>query len=286
MLPTTYLFVPAPEERKVRKALESGAGAVILDLEDAVPEREKQAARIALAPLLAQMTPGGPEVWIRVNGADSHFAADVAAIDWARVTGAVLPKAEDPAQVVALARAGARQVLLLVESARGLHNLEALVSASNRVHRLGIGTWDLALDLGLIAVDDPDESELIWRLRGDVVVESRRLGLPPPVDGVFAGLSDDQALRDACLRAFRLGYGAKLLIHPKQLGVAHDVFRLDADRLALARELVDAYDDAARAGQGAIAVRGQMVDRVMAERARATLRFASEGSNEGGEREP
>lgn len=270
---STYLFVPGNSERKVQKALTSGSDAVIVDLEDSVPDHEKVAAREAVVRLLGQYdSPLSTQLWVRVNAAGSkEFELDVKAIPWDRVYGVVLPKAEDPDAVRLLAEAGARRVLLLVESVVGLARLAHLAAAAPVVERAAIGTWDLATDLGLLALDDPDESELIWYLRGQVVVESRRLGLRPPIDGIYANFQDDEGLRVVCGRAVRMGFAGKLLIHPRQVPVARAVFAPDPEKLAFAREVVTAYEEAAREGRGAVQVRGRAVDRPMVERARALL---------------
>lgn len=273
---TTYLFVPAHDSRKVDRALRSGSGAVILDLEDAVPDEEKGRARLAVAGLLAgrglPAGRAGTEVWVRVNGFQGpHFAEDTASVDWSLVAGAVLPKAEDPRAVAALESAGARRVFLLIESVAGFASLPSMAGAGSRVERIAVGTWDLALDLGLVAVEDPDESDLIWQMRGHAVIESRRLGLRPPIDGIYARFQNDDGLRRACQRALRMGFGGKLLIHPRQIPVAREVFTPDPAAVEHAREVVAAYQVALREGRGAVQVRGQAVDRPVVERAMALL---------------
>lgn len=270
----TYLFVPAHEGRKVEKALSSQSDAVILDLEDGVPDAEKGAARAAVARILdGRQAWTRPETWIRVNdSAGPQFAEDLTAIDWDRATGAVVPEAEDPDAVERLASAGARRLVLLIESVRGFDMLVSLVGATPRVSkRLAIGTWDLACDLGLFAVDDPDDSELMWQLRGRLVVESRRLGLNAPIDGIYARLDDAEGLRRVCQRAARMGFTAKLLIHPAQIAPARAVFAQDEDALQFAREVIAAYEQALGEGRGVVRVRARAVDRPMVAKARAVL---------------
>src|SRR5262245_20004699 len=185
-LPVTYLFVPATEDRKVAKAMQSEADAVILDLEDSIPDGMKENARRHLGEYL-RTTPAastGPQVWVRVNGTATDFPADVRAIPWDTVWGAVLPKAASPDSVRALTDFGAKHVFPIIESAAGFKSLERLVDAGG-VERFAIGTWDLAVDLGILSVK-PDDSEVIWQLRGELVLASRQLELPPPVDGVHA----------------------------------------------------------------------------------------------------
>lgn len=252
----------------------SGCDAAILDLEASVPEREKEVARRAICECL-QTIPrvDGPEVWVRVNSG-AEFTADVEKIDWRQVAGAVVPKAEDPDVLHTLKRAGAKSLIPLIESAAGFGALNRLAQVPS-VERFAIGTWDLSLDLGLFAVSDPDDSELIWQLRGTLVVKSRELGLKAPVDGVYTRLQDDTGFHAVCERVLRLGYGGKLLIHPNQIATAQSVFersgRPDAEELQAAREVVDAYERAERTGRGAIQVRGQMIDRPIVEKARALL---------------
>jgi citrate lyase beta subunit len=265
----TYLFVPAYETRKVRRALESGSDAVILDLEDGVPETRKDAARQAVA-AVPGMQPV-PEIWVRINADAALFAADLEGIDWTTVTGAVLPKAESAEAVERAEAAGAREIVLLIESVAGLDALPALAGASARVRRCAFGTIDFAIDVGLPATIDVDDSELIAHVRAQVVLASRAAGLLPPIDGICARLDDDDGLRAACWRAQRLGYGAKLLIHPRQIGIAADVFRPSAQDLLRARAILDAYEQVLREGRGAVALDGVMVDRPIAERARALI---------------
>lgn len=271
--PVTFLFVPGHDDRKVDKAFEAGSDAVILDLEDSVPIDQKAAARAAVSKRLAR-TGSDTAIWARVNSAADDFEDDVHALDWSRVAGVVLPKVERPSALAALERAGARQFLMLIESAAGLDALPSLASTTQLLTRAAIGTWDLALDLGLMGIDDPDESELIWHVRRELVVRCRAANLPPPIDGIYAAIDDDEGLAAVCRRSFRLGYGGKLLIHPRQVPIARSVFKPDADALHLADETIAAYEEAAANGHGAIRVRGRMVDRPMVERARAlTARY-------------
>jgi citrate lyase subunit beta/citryl-CoA lyase len=108
-------------------------------------------------------------------------------------------------------------------------------------------------------------------VRAQVVLTSRKLRLLPPVDGVYGRIDDAQGFEAMADRAFRLGYGGKLLVHPAQIAIAARVFGVSQAQLDEARELIAAYDEAQRAGTGAIRHRGQMVDRVHVEKARALL---------------
>jgi citrate lyase beta subunit len=266
----TFLFVPAHEERKALGALRSGCDAVIFDLEAAVPECQKHEARQSVRRYFHTLRKSdGPGMWVRVNGKGPHMDADVESIEWSEADGAVVAQAEDPSVLQLLADAGAKRLIPMIETANGFAALASLAQVPG-VERFAIGTWDLLLDLGLLAVNDPDQSELIWQLRGDLVVGSRQLGLQAPIDGVYARL-DGTEFQAICTRVHQLGYAAKLLIHPSQVQVARLIFGPDEERLRHARLVLDAYERAVVAGTGVVRVDGMMVDSPMAERARALL---------------
>lgn len=273
---TTYLFLPAHDARKATRALTSGADAVVFDLEASVPDDHKDAARKAVRTYLNDPKPRATELWVRVNPTGPALDADVASIDWSRADGVVVARAEDPAILARLSAAGARRILPLIESATGFGALHGLASAAG-VERFAIGTWDLLVDLALFAVTDPDESELIWQLRGQLVVASRQLGLAPPIDGICATLDNDARLHALCIRGRQLGFAGKLLVHPRQIPLVKALFGPDEERAAYAREIVHAFEAGLADGHGAIRVRDVLVDRPMVERARALLTSARHG---------
>jgi citrate lyase subunit beta/citryl-CoA lyase len=266
-----FLFVPAHDARKAAKAMQSDVYAVVFDLEAAVPTAQKSQARSAAARYVAALRVNdGPQLWVRVNGDDPDFRLDVQAIDWSRADGAILAQAEDAERVAALAAAGARRIIPLIESAKAFAALPALASVPG-VERFAIGTWDLLVDLGLSTVEHPDDSELIWHLRGDLVVASRQHAVEAPIDGIYARLDDAEGFEAASLRARQLGFAGKLVIHPSQIATAERIFQPDPEQIAFANEVIRAYAAAEREGVGAIRVRGQLIDRSMVERARALL---------------
>jgi citrate lyase subunit beta/citryl-CoA lyase len=257
-LPVSYQFVPATRMDRVAKAWQAGADAVIVDLEDAVSAADKVSARASLVDFLNQ--PGQP-VWVRCNAAGSVWHADdLAALRAASggLAGIVLPKTESSNDVAGLGMAV--PVLALIESARGIAQL-ADIASHKSVQRLAIGTVDLALDLGCV-----DSWETLLMARSQVVLQSRLANLAAPVDGVTVTIGQpEDAERDA-RRARELGFGAKLCIHPSQIGPVHRGFAPTAAQVAWAEKLV------ALAGDGAaIKIDGQMIDKPVIDRARALL---------------
>lgn len=246
--PRSYLFVPATRPERIAKALASGADAVIVDLEDAVAPADKEAARGALADWLA--TPGAP-VYVRINAAGSPwFAGDLALCSGAGVAGIVLPKAEWPEDVATVGAVA--PVLPLIESARGIDNVRALAAAPH-VQRLVFGAIDFALDLGIA-----DEREALLPHRAQLVLASKLAGLPPPVDGVTTATDDDALVAADTQYARRLGFGARLCIHPRQVAPVHEAFAATPAEVAWARRVLAA---AQASGGGALQLDGRMIDR-------------------------
>ncbi|MFE6385804.1 HpcH/HpaI aldolase/citrate lyase family protein [Nocardiopsis dassonvillei] len=264
----TWLFVPASRPDRFAKAVRSGADAVIIDLEDAVPADGKDAAREALRagwPSVVDSRPpsgGAPAVAVRVNArTTAEFAADARLCRELGPDAVVLPKAESGDDVRAAAEASGAPVLPLIESARGLVGLSRIASRPETV-RLLFGGIDLALDLGTAddaALDPP---------RSDLVRWSAACSLPPPVEGVTTDVRDGTAAARDAARARRWGFGGKLCVHPAQVAPVDTAFAPDAAELEWARGVLAAGDG------GAVQRGGEMIDRPVVERARRLLRRA------------
>ena len=270
LLPRSYLFVPGHRAERFDKALAAGADAVILDLEDAVPAAEKNAARDAVLQWArAREAAPSPQILVRVNacGTPQH-AADVAACRRGvhgvqGVHGLVLPKSEQVADLARLAQALPGVALLpLIESAAGLAAALEIARAPN-VQRLLFGSIDFQHDLGI----EGDGDELLY-FRSQLVLHSRLAGLAAPADGVSTVLDDAARVHAETLRARRLGFGAKLCIHPKQIAPVHEAFAPTEAELDWARRVLAAAD---AAGGAAVALDGAMVDRPVILRAEGLL---------------
>lgn len=257
---TTFLFVPATRPERIAKALASGAGAVIVDLEDAVAPDDKAAARTALLAAiqtLAREQRG--RLLVRTNAAGTPWHADdvaaVAACVAQGLAGAMVAKAESAAVLQAMARALGPQGLLLplVESNAGLDALDALARAP-QVVRLAFGHLDFQVDLGMAC--GADEAELL-PVRLALVRASRRAGLAAPVDGVTTATDDSERLARDTARSRRMGFGAKLCIHPAQVMPVQAAFAPSPDELAWARRVLEA---APAHGGAVFRLDGRMVD--------------------------
>jgi (S)-citramalyl-CoA lyase len=260
----TALFVPATRPDRIPKAMASGADRVIVDLEDAVQETLKDEARDNLHRYLADHTDA--QVLVRINAPDHRaHAADLAVCHaHAGVIGIVLPKAETAAQV-AVAASTCKPVWPIIESAKGLANIEAISTATG-VERLSFGSLDLALDLNLSSGTAGAE-KILGHARYAVLLATRVAGLQSALDGVFPSIQDSIGLQSAIQAAHDMGFGGALCIHPSQVEVIHQVLKPTRQELDWASRIIAA----ARSGEGVFVLDGQMVDAPVIGRAHSIL---------------
>jgi len=244
----SFLFTPGHQPERFDKALASGAGAVILDLEDAVPPAKKAEARAAIQHWLNVERP----VLLRINGVHSEeHAHDLALAAQPGVAGIVLPKTESAEQITHVcARCPGIPILPLVETARGVQ-LCAQLAAQAGVSRLLFGAIDFCLETGIDAADALDS------VRVQLVIASRAARIAAPVDGVTPEFGDLAPLRIATERARALGFGAKLCIHPAQVAVVNAAFRPTPEQVQQAQRILRAGK---AMGFAATALDGVMLD--------------------------
>jgi citrate lyase subunit beta/citryl-CoA lyase len=262
----SFLFAPGSEERKLVRALESDADAVVADLEDAVAPAEKPAARDLTIRLVGAAETRAARL-VRVNAVGTEWHdADVAALHASEADGIVLPKATANA-VEAVAGRLDLPIVAIVETAAGLREAFAIASHPG-VEALMLGAIDLGLQLGLEPRDDGHE---ILFARSSLVVDSAAAGLRGPIDRVWADVRDREGLARDCAVGRSLGFRGKALVHPDQIAPTHEAFAPSADELRRAREIVAAYERAEADGLGVVALDGEMIDAPVVERARELL---------------
>lgn len=273
----TLLFVPANRPDRFAKAQNSGADAVIIDLEDAVSMTEKDSARATLAAWLDTQPPAS--VLIRINGSDSPwFNNDTRLCRSPAVAAVVLPKADDPLALAELANITDKPLLPFIESARAFANLTE-IAATRGVARLLFGKLDLAVDLGMDypppAGQDPHEMAFLFA-RSQLVMASRAAGLAAPIDAIYTPIDDPQGIKAYTQRGLQLGFGGILLIHPKQVTPVREAFQPSTAQIVWARQILEA--EATSLG-AVVAVSGAMADSPVMARARRIMEScASSGS--------
>ncbi|WP_432260903.1 HpcH/HpaI aldolase/citrate lyase family protein [Cupriavidus sp. TMH.W2] len=261
----TYLFVPASRPERFAKAHASGADVVILDLEDAVADGDKDRAREALFDYLA----AGGRGMVRVNGTrTSWFKDDAHLCRMDGVQGVILPKTEQGADIQWI-RQHLRPdtpVLPLIETAAGMINVRE-IAGTHGVARLVFGTVDFRKELGI----EGDDQELLF-FRSMLVLASKAAGIDAPVDGVTLSISDTAELRRASEQGRRLGFGGKLCIHPSQVPEVNAAYQPSDALLNWARRVLEA----AQSRPGAFQLDGAMVDAPVIAHATALLRQAAQ----------
>lgn len=287
----TLLFVPGDRSSRIAKAVSCETDAVAVDLEDAVAEDVKAQARKTAVDVLLELDTSAVSVMVRVNGIRSpHISEDVACLEplLARLSAVILPKAESPEDVRALAElldraernagveAGRTRVLATAETAAGV--LEARhIAASDRMLTLLFGSADLAAQLQVVPT--PDGCELL-HARSAVVLAAAAAGLPRPLDGPYLNFDDAEGLEQSARSARHLGFGGKAVIHPSQLSTVRSTFAPTAEELIWARAVDQAFSQGEREGKAAVRLAdGTFIDYPIARRARALLARASSDGN-------
>ncbi len=259
--PRSWLFVPADSERKIAKALDSEADAIIFDLEDSVAPGQKATARDILKNLPKHSN--GPEWWVRVNPLGSEFHKDdLKLIGSAYVHGIVLPKAESGADVTQLAhRTGNIPIHAIVtETAASLFGLLSYRQPASPLAAMSWGAEDLSAALGASSKYDANgELSFTYKLARSLCLAGAAAAGVQPVDGIFADFKDDDGLRGDAEAARREGFTGKLAIHPAQVPIINAAFTPSAEDLNHAAEIVAAFE--AHPDAGVLSVGGKMVDR-------------------------
>lgn len=270
----SLLFVPAHDARKLAKGLNSGADALIIDLEDAVPEAEKAGARGVCADFVRENRTK-MRLFVRVNALGTgHTIADLDAVVRAQPYGIMLPKCASGQDVATLAGylsefeardgvpVGSLRILPIVtESAASLFGLHSYAThAGPRLCGLFWGGEDLAADIGATANHGPDGRYTApYQLARTLTLLGATAAQVPAIDAVYTNFRDPEGLRAEAAEALRDGYTAKVAIHPDQIGPINEVFTPSQADVAWAQRVIAAFEASPTAG--AIALDGKMLDR-------------------------
>jgi len=269
--PRSWLFVPADSERKIAKALESDADAIIFDLEDSVAPAQKATAREILKNLPSRS--GGPQWWVRINPIGSEFHKDdLHVIGVGDIHGIVLPKAESGADVTRLAhRTGSIPIHAIVtETAASLFGLLSYSDPKSPLAAMSWGAEDLSAALGASSKYDADgQLSFTYKLARSLCLAGAVAAGVQPVDGVFADFRHEDGLRSEAEAARREGFTGKLAIHPAQVSLINAAFTPSDDDFSHAEEIVAAFE--AHPDAGVLSVGGKMVDRPHLVQARRVL---------------
>ena len=275
MQPRSWLFVPADSEKKIAKALDSDADAIIFDLEDSVAPAMKPVARDLLKNMLKRS--GGPQWWVRVNPLASPFIKDdLELLSIGDIHGIVLPKAEGGSDVTELAhRTGSIPVHAIVtETAASLFGMLSYRDPRSPLAAMSWGAEDLSAALGASSkYDESGELSFTYKLARTLCLAAAVAAGVQPVDGVFADFRDDFGLKREAEAARREGFTGKLAIHPSQVPVINAAFTPSLEEVTHAEEIVAAFE--AQPDAGVLSVGGRMIDRPHLVQARRVLERAA-----------
>jgi citrate lyase subunit beta/citryl-CoA lyase len=281
----SYLFVPGDSLKKLDKALESGADALILDLEDSVaPSAKDDARRIATDFLRRHRGGPGPRLYVRVNAfATGLTDLDLDAVMTQAPDGIVLPKSASGQDVTHLgvkiavreAEYGlddgvTRIFAIATETGRSIFGLGDYGGSSHRLAALAWGAEDLSADLG--AETNRDEQGRFttpYRLVRDLTLFGAAAAEVDAVDTVYTNFRDLDGLREECTAARRDGFVAKMAIHPAQVAVINEAFSPPTAAVDRAKAIIAAFE--AAPGAGVVAIDGEMLDIPHLTRARRLL---------------
>jgi citrate lyase subunit beta / citryl-CoA lyase len=272
--PRSWLFVPADSNKKMMKALESDADAIIFDLEDSVAPAQKPIAREML-PLLPDRLDGEPERWVRINplGTDDH-REDLELLESLEIDGVVLPKAECGDDVADLAAGLAPRSLpihaIVTETAASLFGLLSYRDCFASLAAMSWGAEDLSAALGASSkYSARGDLAFTYQLARSLCLAGAVAAEVQPVDGVFADFRDEEGLLAEARAAASEGFTGKLAIHPAQVAPINAAFTPSEAEIDHARAIVEAF--AAEPDAGVLSVAGKMVDRPHLIQARRIL---------------
>lgn len=270
----SVLYMPGSNARALEKARSLDADALILDLEDAVAPTQKAQARAQVCTAVAAGGFGHRELVIRCNSLSSEWGqADLRAAALTSADAICLPKVESAAEIIATAdildQCGAVSMAIwaMIETPRGVLNINQICAAHPRLQVLVMGTSDLSKELRV--PHTPDRIGFVTAL-SQCVLSARAYGLDA-IDGVHLSLDDDSGYAQACAQGRHLGFDGKSLIHPKQIAEANQVFGPAAGAGEQAQRIIDAWQQAAAEGQGVVVIDGKLVENLHVDEARRTL---------------
>ena len=277
------LIFPANVQRFVEKAYTRGADCVVMDLEDSVPENEKENARALIRGSIPVVGKGGGDVAGRINRPIGHATEDLEASVWPGLACVSLPKVESAEEVRVRdgiitdlerrrgLKPGTVQIAVAVETALGVIRAFEIASASPRIVTIGVGAEDLTQEMG---VQTTVEGQELWYARSKVLMDAYAAGVQPMgLVGVepFTWREPEKAY-DAAVNSRKLGYKGAQSIHPAPIPYLNEGFSVPAEEADYIRRALEAFEEGVKKGTASVNVDGRMIDVASAERCRRILK--------------
>ncbi len=279
----SLLFVPANQERMLNKLDTLPADGFIFDLEDTVPDPEKQNARQMTLDVMPKVR--GERSWVRVNSLSTgFFHEDIDALIGAPgLTGLIVPKMDSVADINTVDQmiasyeirrglsVGSTAIIIMMESAGGVLDSRAIMTSSKRIQSMIYGggeDGDMNVSLGATWTSPGPEMMFVRQFS---LVSARAANFDCPLDGVFANVKDPEGFRSDTQLSKRLGYRGRTVIHPNQIEDANNIYTPTAAQIEYYSRVVIAYEEALTRGVASTTVDGKLVDLAMSKTAQRLL---------------
>ncbi len=279
----SLIFVPGSRAEMLRKARHFDADVIVADLEDSVPDHEKENARTMVANLAPTLAQRGQKLVVRVNSLDTGLTQhEIAAVAGPHLYGISIGKSESVWDIREHDRitstvessmgldAGHIKFIPWIENAKATMRALEIASSSPRIVGVAFGAEDYTDDMGVQRSDGGDE---IYFARATVAVAAKAAGVAA-LDGPFVGFRDPDGLRSDAGLARKLGFKGKFAIHPAQLDSINSIFTPGEEEVEHARRVVQAWNEAEAAGKGSTSLDGKMIDVPVVKRAKRLLDLA------------
>jgi citrate lyase subunit beta/citryl-CoA lyase len=279
----SLLYVPGNMPSMLQNIPLFQCDAIQIDLEDAVPLSEKDAARILVRRFLENYTNRNKEILVRINGLDTKWALDdLKAVLPGLPDGIRLPKADSPEIVERLdtllteyeeelgLEVGHFRILPSIETALGVINATKTANSSPRLIGLAFGAEDYTATM---EIERTKTGEELFNARMNVLWAAKAAGIQA-IDSIFPDVNDMDSLRRETELIKRLGFTGKCMVNPRQIDIIHDVFAPKQAEIDYALEVIDAIKRAREMGTGVISLKGKMIDRPIVVRAARVLNTA------------
>lgn len=279
----TLMFVPGHKDKFIEKIPTLGADAIVLDLEDSVPDALKVAARDKVAGIIPGLVGVGPRIYVRTNrGRHAFDVDDLRAVVQPGLDGIFVSKAEDPTDIEYLSRliaeiehrkgmeVGSTRLIVPIETAGAAEHVFAIVSNPRVAHLVQVTAKGADLERNLGFRWTAEGTETLY-LRSRAVVAARAAGKPFIIGGLWQEVHDLDGLRKAAQFNKTLGFTGEIVLHPSNVPVVNEIYSPSDEEFDFYRGMIAAFDEAEAKGEGAVIYRGEHIDIAHVQTARAFL---------------
>ncbi|WP_169734748.1 HpcH/HpaI aldolase/citrate lyase family protein [Desulfitibacter alkalitolerans] len=272
----SLLFTPGNNLIMMKKSLNTGADALIFDLEDAVTPQEKEVARQKIIEILKEKPK--KKIYIRTNALDTKWIIDdIAVFSRFNFAGFVIPKVRNRVDVEKISwlmdilyqgetGVDRKTIIPIIETPEGVIHLNAIADSTDRVEAVMFGALDY-----IQKIRGSIEDEFSLSYARSQLVNACRWKKIQPIDSVYPKFKNQEGLISESKRARAMGFGAKACIHPAQIEIINSIFAANQEEIEWAKKILHAFEAAQEKGLGVVQIDGLMVDLPVAENARQIL---------------